>query len=131
MTPGRGGPITHPVLDPPPQNSARLHAIKTVHTVAWAFFVVSIVAVPASAWIGRFDWALVFAGVVLGEVLVLAFNGLECPLTAVAARYTTDRRPNFDIYLPEWLARRNKEVFGTLYILGLIFALARWRGWVG
>ena len=108
-----------------------LRAVKTVHTAVWGFFVASIIAVPVSAAAGRFGWALLFAGIVLVEVLVLAFNGLRCPLTAVAARYTPDRRPNFDIYLPEWLARWNKEIFGTLYLLGLLFAFARWKGWVG
>jgi hypothetical protein len=87
--------------------------------------------VPISAWTGRFDRALGFAGIVFAEVLVLAFNRLQCPLTAIAARYTSDRRANFDIYLPEWLARRNKEIFGTLFLLGLLFALARWMGWRG
>ena len=110
---------------------SRLRAVKTVHTVVWAFFVASIVLVPVSAQAGRFGWALLFAGIVLVEVVVLAFNDLRCPLTAVAAQYTTDRRPNFDIYLPEWVARRNKEIFGTLYLLGLLFALARWKGWIG
>jgi hypothetical protein len=58
------------------------------------------------------------------EVLILVFNSWRCPLTGVAARYTPDRRDNFDIYLPEWLARHNKGVFGTLFVLGLVFALA-------
>ena len=110
---------------------SRLRTVKAAHTVVWAFFVASIVAVPLCAWAERFGWSLLFAAVVLVEVLVLALNGLRCPLTAVAARYTSDRRPNFDIYLPEWLARRNKEIFGTLYLLGLLFAFACWRGWVG
>jgi hypothetical protein len=37
---------------------------------------------------------------VLIEVLVLIANGGHCRSRAVAARYTTDRRDNFDIYLP-------------------------------
>ena len=65
------------------------------------------------------------------EVFILAVNRWRCPLTAVAARYTADRRPNFDIYLPEWLARHNKGIFGTLFVLGLLFTLARWNGWLG
>jgi hypothetical protein len=32
----------------------------------------------------------------------------------VAARYTDDRRDNFDIYRPLWLARPHKPVFGWL-----------------
>ena len=58
-------------------------------------------------------------------MLILASNGWRCPLTAIAARYTEDRRPNFDIFLPEWLAQYNKEIFGTLYVGGILFTLAR------
>jgi len=108
-----------------------LLAIKALHTLVWAFFVGSIAAVPISARAERFDWVLGFAGIVLVEVLVLAFNRMQCPLTAMAAPYTPDRHPNFDIYLPEWLARYNKEIFGPLFGLGLLYASARWMGWLG
>jgi hypothetical protein len=55
---------------------------------------------------------------------VLLFNRMRCPLTGVAARYTDDRRDNFDIYLPEWLARHNKTIFGTLYVAGVLLTVA-------
>lgn len=103
-----------------------LRAIRTAHTIIWAFFVAAIVGIPVSAAAGRFRWTVALTAIVLIEVLVLAFNRLQCPLTAVAARYTSDRRANFDIYLPEWLARRNKEIFGPLFVLGLLYAAARW-----
>ena len=106
-----------------------LVAIKLVHTAVWAFFVGSILAVPVTAWSRRFDLSLVFTGIVLIEVVVLLLNRWSCPLTAIAARYTPDRRDNFDIYLPEWLARYNKQIFGTLFVSGLLFALARFLGW--
>ena len=51
---------------------------------------------------------------------------MKCPLTPLAARYTDDRRDNFDIYLPLVMARYNKEIFGTLYVAGLVFGLALW-----
>jgi hypothetical protein len=44
----------------------------------------------------------------------------------LAARYTEDRRSNFDIYLPEWLARYNKEIFGTLYLAAMVLLVVRW-----
>jgi hypothetical protein len=59
---------------------------------------------------------------------VLAVNRWRCPLTPIAARYTEDRRANFDIYLPEWLARYNKEIFGTLYLAGVVLLVVRWVG---
>jgi hypothetical protein len=65
------------------------------------------------------------------EVLVLAANRLRCPLTGIAARYTQDRRDNFDIYLPLWLARYNKHIFGTLFAAGTVYAAVKWRGMRG
>ena len=70
--------------------------------------------------------ALWLAAIVFVEVAVLALNKWRCPLTSVAARYTTDRRANFDIYLPEWLAKHNKVIFGTIYLVGVVTACAYW-----
>ena len=69
--------------------------------------------------------ALAFIGIVAVEVLILVVNRMSCPLTAIAARYTDDRRANFDIYLPEWLARHNKTIFGSLYVMGVVLTLLR------
>jgi hypothetical protein len=100
-----------------------LVVVKVVHTVVWAFFASSIVATPVAALAGRPGLALVLTVVVLGEIAVLAMNHMRCPLTDVAGRYTDDRDDNFDIYLPRWLARNNKRVFGALFVAGeLVFA---------
>jgi uncharacterized membrane protein len=107
-------------------DASALRRIKLVHTAIWAFFAGSILAIPVCAALDRYKAALVLICIVLLEVLILVVNGMRCPLTGVAARYTADRRDNFDIYLPEWLARHNKTVFGLLYVLGSIFAIARW-----
>jgi hypothetical protein len=106
--------------------SAALVAIKTLHTVVWAFFVGCIVAIPVAAYSGAFGIAAWAAGAVLLEVLVLAVNRWRCPLTGVAARHTDDRRHNFDIYLPVWLARHNKTIFGMLFVAGLAYAAFAW-----
>jgi hypothetical protein len=57
-----------------------------------------------------------FSGVVLVECAILACNRGGCPLTDLAKRYTDERRDNFDIYLPAWLARNNKVIFGSLFL---------------
>lgn len=103
-----------------------LIAIKAFHTLVWALFVFCIGAIPVASLFGRHGTAAVFAAIVFAEVIVLALNNWTCPLTPVAARYTEDREPNFDIYLPVWLARYNKHIFGPLYLAGVIFALVRW-----
>ena len=53
------------------------------------------------------------------EGIVLVANRGRCPLTPWAERYTENRAPNFDIYLPVWLARWNKHIFTTLFLVGL------------
>jgi hypothetical protein len=103
-----------------------LTVIKLLHTAVWALFVACILGIFAAAGSGRLVLAGVLIGVVLIEVLVLLFNRMKCPLTDVAARYTSERADNFDIYLPLWLARYNKQVFGTLYVLGVVFTLLVW-----
>lgn len=104
----------------------RLKQIKALHTVIWAVMAASILALPWAAWSGRFRWAFGLTLLVVGECMVLAVNRGRCPLTDVAARYTHERAANFDIYLPVWLARHNKSIFGFLFIVGEIVLLWRW-----
>ena len=103
-----------------------LRAVKVAHTIVWAFFATCIVAMPIASWHGEHRVAAWLVGIVLVEVAVLAVNSWRCPLTSVASRYTDDRRENFDIYLPTWLARHNKLIFGSLYFAGLAYVVANW-----
>jgi hypothetical protein len=103
-----------------------LVAIKLLHTVVWALFVACILGIFVFARQGQLRLAVLLIAVVLGEVLVLLFNEMRCPLTGVAGRYTEERAENFDIYLPRWLARHNKTVFGALYLAGLAYTLVEW-----
>jgi len=104
-----------------------LRAIKLLHTAVWAVMAGCIVAMPIAAWQGRPALAFWLGAVVAIEVCVLALNRWRCPMTNWAARYTDARQDNFDIYLPLWLARHNKTLFGTLYVAGIAFALWQWR----
>ncbi len=122
MPPDPGGPLSGAIAE----DAARLRRIKALHSFAWGFFVVSILGIWIGAALSRFAIAGTCIGLVTIEVITLLFNGWKCPLTAVAARYTSDRRPNFDIYLPEWLARYNKEIFGPLFVAGVVYAVIRW-----
>lgn len=101
---------------------------KVLHTVVWAFFASSILAIPVVALAGSLRLAAGLSAIVLVEVAVLVANRMRCPLTDVAGRYTQDRRDNFDIYLPLWLARNNKRVFGALFVAGELLLAWRWLG---
>ncbi|MFZ2648833.1 MAG: hypothetical protein WA210_01890 [Burkholderiaceae bacterium] len=97
-----------------------------MHTIAWAFFAGCIVAIPVVSWQGNHRAAAWLTAVVFFEVALLVANGWRCPLTSLAARFTNDRRDNFDIYLPQWLAKHNKLIFGVLFGGGIVFALVQW-----
>ncbi len=109
---------------------ATLRVIKTVHTLVWVFFAGCILAIPFYAWRGQFTTAAALITIVLVEVVIIVVNQWRCPLTGVAARYTDDRRDNFDIYLPLWLARYNKQIFGSLFVASVLYTLVRWQGWI-
>ena len=106
--------------------STALFLIRLGHTIAWALFAGCILALPIAAFARRFEQAAWLITAVMLEITVLAFNRWACPLTAVAARYTSARQPNFDIFLPLWLARYNKQIFGPLFALGLVYTGLQW-----
>lgn len=103
-----------------------LTAIKFLHTLIWAVLAATILALPVLAVLRRFRWAAILSIIVLVECCVLAMNAGRCPLTDLAARYTLDRGPNFDIYLPAWLAEHNKFIFGSLFVFGELVFLWCW-----
>lgn len=103
-----------------------LTATKVLHTVVWAFVACCIIALPFVAGYGAFRWVRVLSIVVLVECGVLLANGWRCPLTDLASKYTADRSPNFDIYIPNWLARHNKTIFGVLFLVNEAIVVVEW-----
>ncbi|MCL2368034.1 MAG: hypothetical protein FWC72_03475 [Oscillospiraceae bacterium] len=104
----------------------KLLFIKLVHTAIWCVFVTAILYV---LYAGLFDRVNVLVWVCIGLVLVegviLWFCGGKCPFTLLGYRYTDDPRVGFDIFLPAWLAKYNKLIFASLFVIG--FALVLWR----
>ena len=103
-----------------------LAQIKLLHTAVWAALAGCVLALPISPLLHRFDWAVILTVVILVECGVLALNNGRCPLTDLAARFTDDRQDNFDIYLPNWLARHNKKLFGTLFVVNELVVWTYW-----
>ncbi|MBD2756527.1 hypothetical protein [Spirosoma validum] len=99
----------------------KLVSTKLLHTAIWAFFVTAIGYIlycGVANDISQYTW--IAAGLVILEGLVLLVFGGRCPLTLIARNYSNSDRDNFDIFLPNWLARYNKLIFTSLYIAGLI-----------
>lgn len=103
-----------------------LTSIKLLHTVVWTFIVGCICGIPLAACRGQFRAAMTLFAAVFVECVILAVNHGRCPLADAAARLTTSRAYNFDIFLPLWLARWNKMIFGSVFVLSIIFAFALW-----
>ncbi|MBK7554041.1 MAG: hypothetical protein IPI55_05465 [Flavobacteriales bacterium] len=75
---------------------------------------------------GRIDrWLWIGLSVIGLECLVLLIFKMACPLTLVARRYSSSQLPNFDIYLPLWLAKYNKVIYGII-LVGILAGLF-WR----
>lgn len=100
--------------------------IKAMHTAIWAvlsavifYLLYAVIADRIDHW---FWWGLGLVGI---EVLTLLIFGMSCPLTVLARRLSGSQRANFDIYLPEWLARYNKVICSM--ILLVVLAGMAWR----
>lgn len=100
--------------------------IKIVHTLIWVFFNLVIGYLLYATIIDKIDiWVWIGLGLIFIEGLVLLIFKLKCPLTIVARRYSNSTNANFDIYLPNWLARYNKEIYTS--ILLIILAILAYR----
>jgi hypothetical protein len=98
--------------------------LKTVHTIIWIVMSAANLTAFYLAFVGRFNtWFVVSVTMLAGEIVVIAVNSWHCPLTDVMAKYTLDRKANFDIYLPEWLARNNIKGFSFLIALEIMIVL--------
>ena len=95
-----------------------------MHTFIWCLFVSIIMYVLWSGLTGNvsaYSWIAV--ALVVGEGLVsLIFKG-RCPLTILARKYSDSEKDNFDIYLPNWLAKYNKLIFGILFAVGVVLII--------
>tara|TARA_Y100000768_G_C23786522_1_gene590545 strand:+ start:334 stop:672 length:339 start_codon:yes stop_codon:yes gene_type:complete len=108
-------------------NSAhKLLAIRILHTIIWIFFASVIFYI---AYCGIADAVTIYTwvgiGLVLVEGLVLLIFNMYCPLTLVARNYSNSTQDNFDIFLPNWLAKYNKHIFTVIFGIGLLAVLYR------
>ncbi|MGB4957873.1 MAG: hypothetical protein WBO36_00275 [Saprospiraceae bacterium] len=107
--------------------SQKLVVIKVVHTIVWVFFVGFIFYILYSGITNQISsWTWIFIALIFAEGLVLMIFRMYCPLTIMARKYSDSDRDNFDIYLPNWLARHNKVIFTSIFLIGLAIVLLRY-----
>lgn len=100
-------------------DQSKLILIKSVHTLVWLFFNFVIFYMLYAVITNKLDkWLWIGYGLfVLEGITLLAFK-FFCPLTVIARKYSNSAKANFDIYLPNWLAKYNKAIYTS--ILGVI-----------
>lgn len=107
-----------------PEN--KLLAIKIFHTLIWLFFVSVIFYI---FYAGIFNKITIYTwigiGLIIAEGIVLLVFKMFCPITLLARKYSNSDKDNFDIFLPNWLAKYNKHIFTTIYIVALALVIIR------
>lgn len=99
----------------------KLYWVKFVHTVIWVFFNLVLAYMAYAVLTGQIDFKFwIGVGLIALEAVVLLLNRWSCPLTHIARRYSDSRKDNFDIFLPEWIARHNKSIYTTIFVVILI-----------
>ncbi|MEB2777919.1 hypothetical protein SYJ56_21575 [Algoriphagus sp. D3-2-R+10] len=99
-------------------SSGTIRFIKLIHTLIWIFYNVVIFymlyvvladEISLLFWIG---WGFIFL-----EGLILLMFRWTCPLTIIARNHTDSTDDNFDIYLPNWLAKHTKTIYTGITVL--------------
>jgi hypothetical protein len=106
--------------------SAKLTIVKMVHTSVWIFFNLVIFYLLYAVIIDKIDkWIWLCLSLIFLEALVLVVFKNICPITKVARKYSDSGRANFDIYLPNWLAKYNKEIYSGIVLISMLILIYR------
>lgn len=107
-------------------NASKLTTIKIIHTIVWLFFNVVIFYMLYAVIVNQIDYRLWLGYLlILAEGITLMICGWACPLTLIARKYSDSDRHNFDIYLPNWLAKHNKLIYCSIMGVIIILTLVR------
>ena len=103
----------------------KLIGIKALHTIIWVFFNVVIFYLLYAVIIDKIDkYVWICLGLIILEGLILlAFKSI-CPITIIARKYSASEKSNFDIYLPNWLAKYNKVIYNNSVYCGDYFSIS-------
>jgi hypothetical protein len=92
--------------------------IKIIHSIIWLFFNVVLFYMAYAVIVNKIDkYVWIGIALILGEGIVLLVFKKMCPLTIMARKYSDSNKDNFDIYLPNWLAKYNKLIYTSFFII--------------
>ena len=106
---------------------SNLTAIKIIHTLIWVFFNVVLFYMAYAVIVDKIDkFVWIGIGLILLEGIVLLSFKKMCPLTIMARKYSESNKDNFDIYLPNLLAKYNRLIYTTFFLIilcGIIYRI--------
>lgn len=106
------------------QSDTKLTLIKITHTLVWLYFNFIIFYMLYAVIINKIDWWVwIGYGFIFLEVITLLIFKFFCPLTLMARKYSNSPKNNFDIYLPNWLAKYNKLVYTLILIIIIVITI--------
>lgn len=108
------------------QDQTKLTLVKIIHTIIWLFFNIVIFYMLYAVIMNKIDhWLWIGYGLFALEGIILLAFKFFCPLTVMARKYSNSTKANFDIYIPEWLAKYNKLIYTA--ILGVVMLITVYR----
>lgn len=104
----------------------KLILIKFIHTCIWIFFNIVIFYLIYAVTTDKIDkWVWICIGLIAMEgVILLVFKNI-CPVTLIARKYSASEKDNFDIFLPNWLAKYNKQIYSVIVMIALVILVYR------
>jgi len=103
-------------------NKQKFLIIRIIHSIVYFFMIACLGYIFYCAIAKRYDWTLLlalFAIVVEGAVLV--FNRCNCPMTALAEKYSAEKGSVTDLFLPDWCARHSFRITTVIFIIEVIW----------
>lgn len=100
------------------ETDKKLIWIKTLHTAIWVFFNIVLIYLFYAVITHNIDYLFWLGiGAFVFEFIILMIYKWNCPLTFWARHYSDSTKDNFDIYLPNWLAKHNKTIYSILIVI--------------
>jgi hypothetical protein len=105
-------------------SETKLIIVKATHTIIWLFFNVVIFYMLYAVIVNKIDhWLWIGYGLFIVEGITLLAYKFYCPLTVMARKYSSSTKDNFDIYLPNWLAKYTKLIYTGILIVIVIITI--------
>jgi hypothetical protein len=105
-------------------NHTKLIIVKIIHTLVWIFFNFVIFYMLYAVFTNKLDaWLWIGYGLVTLEGVTLLIFKCSCPITNVARKYSISSKDNFDIYLPNWLAKNTVLIYSSVLAVVTIITI--------